>query len=146
MGSIDAPNVKQRRAHWDWVIQVPADFECVDNGDSWQAYADTRTVFVSSAKVVNGASPAPAASLLAVAVRGLAPPSDVERLQFEESGVQGEAQITSSEDGFELKGFACVDGAIATCVIAFERVEHRQWAVDSWRSLRPLPRPWWRFW
>jgi hypothetical protein len=144
-------DVKQCRATGSWAILVPANFEEVNNDDSWQAHADTRFVYVSSIKVGGEDSPVPVASLRTTVSLKLAPSSEVERHQFAESGVEGEAQITSTKAGLELKGFTCVDGCVATCVISFEQSQHRDWALATWKSLRPLadaPRPnhWWRFW
>ena len=146
-----ANDAKLCRATGSWAITVPATFEEVNNGDSWQAHADTRIVYVSSMNVTTGASRVSAASLRATVSRRLAPPSEVERHQFTESGVEGEAQISGIDGAFELKGFTCVDGCVATCVINFGQAQHRDWALATWRSLQPhaagaTPRPWWRFW
>lgn len=143
-------DVKHCQATPTWTITVPAHFAEVDNGDSWQCHADTRTIYVSSMKVANGSSPVPATALRDLAARKLGQPREVERLQFVGSGVEGDAQITTTGTGFELKGFACVDGGVATCVISFEQLTDRDWAVDTWQSLRPIsvakPRAWWRIW
>jgi hypothetical protein len=141
------PDKKVCQATPSWRISVPTDFVEIQNGDSWQSHADTRVVYVSSMKVGNRSAPALAATLLATAARGLAPPSEVERYRFEEAGVVGEAQIAQTADGFELKGVACVDGNVATCVINFERRDQQDWAISTWRSLQgATPRPWWRVW
>jgi hypothetical protein len=144
-------DAKQCRATGSWAILVPATFDEVDNGDSWQAYADTRVVYVSSMRVENGEGPVPAAYLRATASGKLAPPTEVERHHFVEPGVEGEAQISGTDGRFELKGFTCVDGCVATCVISFEEAQHRDWALATWKSLQPRaavakPSPWWRFW
>ena len=131
-----AEDTKQCRATGDWTIIVPRNFAEIDNGDSWQAHAGTRCVYVSSMSVagVNGA--VPAAALFATASRKLAPPSEAERHSFEESGRHAGAQIIQTATGFDLKGFTCVDGCIATCVISFVEQTDRDWAVATWRSLR----------
>ena len=142
---------KHCQATPSWSIFVPTDFVEVHNADSWQAHAGPRIVYVSSMKVANGENRAPAAALRVMAARKLAPPSEVERYPRDEVEVQGDAQITSSATGFELKGFACADGNVATCVINFDHDDDRDWAIATWRSLQPAslpakPRPWWRFW
>lgn len=134
-------DMKRCQATPTWTISVPSDFTAIDNGDSWQAQDDTRVVYVSSMKVANGGSPVPATVLRASLARSLEPASADERYQLEEPGVAGDAQIISTADGFELKGFACTDGDLATCVISFEQGDHREWAVSTWQSLRPTSAP-----
>jgi hypothetical protein len=143
--------LKHCQATPTWTISVPVDFAEIHNGDSWQAHAGSRVVYVSSMKVTNGETPVPAAALLATAARKLAPASDAERHRRDEADVQGDAQVISMAAGLELKGFACADGSVATCLIHFDQLDDREWAVTTWRSLRPVAspaerRPWWRFW
>jgi hypothetical protein len=144
-------DLKHCQATPSWTISVPVDFAEIDNGDSWQAHADTRSVYVSSVKVAEAGSPVSSTALRATVARKLAPQSAAERHNLDESGVQGDAQILRTATGFELRGFACTDGVVATCVINFDHEDHREWAIGIWRSLRPVPRsvkanPWWRFW
>jgi hypothetical protein len=151
VGDFEMGEVKSCRATGNWVLLVPANFEELNNGDSWQAHADTRTVYVSSMKAASGGSPVPVAALRATVSRKLGPPSAGERHDFAEAGVEGEAQVTSTDAGFELKGFTCVDGCVATCLISFQQPDQRDWALATWRSLQPLDaavktKPWWRFW
>src|SRR3954468_16383456 len=129
-------DTKRSQATPSWTIAIPPDFSTIDNADSWQAHADTRVVYVSSIKVENGGSPVLATVLRAAVARSLEPASEGARHQLEESGVLGDAQISSTATGFELKGFACSDGELATCVISFEQGDHREWAVSTWQSLR----------
>jgi len=141
---------KHCHATGSWIVDVPANFAEIDNGDSWQGHADTRVVYVSSMKVANGSVPASAISLRATISRKLDPPSTVERHALESSDRLGDAQIARGDTGFQLKGFTCVDGCIATCIISFELPEHHDWTLATWRSLRPFTRQkttaWWRFW
>jgi hypothetical protein len=141
-------DLKHCQATPSWKISVPVSFVEIDNGDSWQAHADTRVVFVSSMKVVSAGTPVPASALRATAARRLGPDPEGGRYDLEGSDVQGDAQIVRKTEGLELKGFACADGIVATCVINFDRDDQREWAVATWRSLRPssAKRPWWRFW
>ena len=91
----------------------------------------------------------PAAALFATASKKLAPPSEAERHSFEEPGLNAGAQIAQTDTGFDLKGFTCVDGCVATCVISFAEQTDRDWAVATWGSLRPSaskPKAWWRVW
>lgn len=144
-----AEDTKQCRAMGGWTIVVPKHFAEIDNGDSWQAHAGARCVYVSSMSVADANGPVPAAALFATASRKLAPPSEAERHSFEESGRHAGAQITQTATGFDLKGFTCVDGCVATCVISFAEQTDRDWAVATWRSLRfsaSKPKPWWHLW
>jgi len=102
-------------------------------------------------KVANGGSPVPATSLRATVERKLAPHSEAERHHFDGSSAVGDAQIICTATGFELKGFMCTDGCVATCAINFPHGEHREWAIATWKSLRPVPsaekpKSWWRIW
>ena len=128
---------------------MPNHFAEIDNGDSWQAHAGTQCIYVSALKVVDANGVVSAATLFAAASSKLAPPSQAERLSFEEPGLKAEAQITPTATGFDLKGFTCNDGCVATCLISFAEKTDRDWAIATWRSLRPSvskAKPWWRLW
>ena len=132
-----------------WTILVPRHFAEIDNGDSWQAHAGTLCVYVSSMTVADANGAVPAATLFSTASRKLAPPSEAERHSFEEAGLKGGAQIIRTNTGFDLKGITCVDGCVATCVISYVEQADRDWAISTWKSLRPSapkPKPWWRLW
>jgi len=116
-----AEDTKQCRPMKGWTIVVPRNFAEIDNGDSWQAHAGMRCVYLSSMRVANANGVVPATALFATASRKLAPPSEADRHSFEEPGLNGGAQITQTDTGFELKGFTCVDGCVATCVISFAK-------------------------
>ena len=144
-----AEDTKQCGVAGGWTIVVPRNFAEIDNGDSWQAHAGARCVYVSSMRVADANDAVPAATLFATASKKLAPPSEAERHSFEEPGLNAGAQIVPTDTGFDLKGFTCVDGCVATCVISCAEQTDRDWAVATWRSLRPSaskPKPWWRFW
>lgn len=129
-----------------WTVVVPTTFAEIDNGDSWQAHEAARCVYVSSLVVTGPMGAAPAAALFATASKRLA--ADADSDSFEERGLYASAQISETASGFELKGFTCVDGHVATCVISFAAPTDRDWAIATWKSLRfePTPKPWWRFW
>ncbi len=132
-----------------WMITVPRSFTESDNGDSWQAHAGDRCVYVSSMTVANANGAVSAPALFSTASRKLAPPSEAERHAFEGPGLHAGAQITTTESGFDLKGITCIDGCVATCVISYARQGDRDWAVSTWKTLRPWapkPKPWWRLW
>jgi hypothetical protein len=131
-----------------WSIAVPVQFSEINNSDSWQATADTRCVYVSSIKVGGGdKGPPPASALCAASSSTLGKAPSAERLRFEQSAMVGAAAIQHLDIGFELRAVMCVDGCVATCVINFENHEHRNWAIETWQSLRAVEKkPWWRLW
>jgi hypothetical protein len=131
-----------------WSVSVPCHFEETNNGDSWQAFADSRCVYVSSMKVGGGAKEATAAVLCASAAKRIGTSPPAARLRFAELDLIGEAELKNPEQGFELRGVMCVDGGVATCVISFSEQRDRDWAIGTWQSLRPLEeeKPWWKFW
>ena len=144
-----AEDTKQCRVTGGWTIVVPSNFAEIDNGDSWQAHEGARCVYVSSMRVADANGAVPAAALFATASINLVPLSEAEHHSFEEPGLNAGAQIAQTDTGFDLKGFTCVDGCMATCVISFAEQTDRDWAVATWRSLRPSaskPKPWWRVW
>jgi hypothetical protein len=117
----------------EWTIAVAPGFRQIDNGDSWQAYQGERVVYVSSIVVRDaGGSKTPAESLCATAARTLDPETD----RFRHSGpnARGEAQIKREADHWQLKGFMCVAGILATCVIDYASGDE-EWAIATWRSL-----------
>jgi hypothetical protein len=126
---------------------VPVQFREINNGDSWQSTADTRTVYVSSMKVGGGKVPPSASALCAASSKTLGQTPEADRLRFEQADVVGAAGIQNLDRGFALRGVMCVDGCVATCVINFENHNHRDWAIATWQSLRAVEKkPWWRFW
>ena len=144
-----AEDTKQCRVTEGWTIVVPKNFVEIDNGDSWQAHAGMRCVYVSSMTVTDANGTVPAAALFATVSKNLTPPSEAEPHSFAEPGLNAGAQIIQTDTGFDLKGFTCVDGCVATCVISFVEQTDRDWAVATWRSLRfstSKPKPWWRLW
>ena len=68
--------------------------------------------------------------------RKLSPSSGAELDSFEESGLNAGAQITRTPTGFDLKGFTCVDGCVATCVISFAEQTDRDWAIANMLARR----------
>ena len=63
-------------------------------------------------------------------------------LQHEDGPVRGRARVTSdASSGLEvavLEGFSAVTGSGAAMRVEFDRSEDWQWALDLWRSLRPV--------
>ena len=115
-----------------WRFNLDAEFQLIDNGDSVQAVAGDRVVYVSAMRVGAVAEVPSAAQLRMTASRTL---RSSERMSHAAGGVEGEAEVRREADSFALHGFMCAPGAIATCVISFRRPGQAEWAESLWRSL-----------
>jgi len=118
-----------------WSILIGAEFEVVNNGDSVQAVAGERTVYVSSLQV-GAPVPVPGDQLRAVASRRL---GAGERISHAVSACQGDATVSRVGDKWRLEGTMCADGTVATCMVDFNAAEDRAWAESVWRSLECRP-------
>ena len=76
----------------------------------------------------------PAKSLSLIAKKKLIN-SNYSTIDFEKSELYGNAVIIKNGNGYQLKGFVCALGSIATCLIDFEIPEDAAWARDTWESL-----------
>jgi len=143
--------LKDCRASGNWLVSVPAEFEEVNNGDSWQARAGGRIVYVSSLMVLESGTPVPPESLCASASEKLVPAPDAQRHHFAVGGRVGEVQIARTATGYQLQGSMCVAGRVALCVIDFASADERDWALSTWKSIRQADtseakKPWWVLW
>ena len=119
----------------DWTISIGPEFETIDNGDSWQAYDGSRVVYVSSIAVLDAnGKVTPADSLRATAIRSFGT-SLGERHSYSQGSLRGEAEVKPESGHWQLKGFMCATGTVATCVVDFPDDRDREWAVSTWRSL-----------
>ena len=118
-----------------WTLSLPADFEEINNGDSWQAVANDRIVYISAigAKGKDGLL-IPAETLCATAGRALDPTREQHR--FSTPPLAGVAQLTREDGHSQLMGFVCAAGTVATCVVNFDNESDSEWALTTWRSLR----------
>ncbi len=120
----------------DWTIAVPPEFELIDNGDSWQAHSGNRVVYVSSIAVRDaGGEVTPADALRATATRTFGE-SGSERLSYSEGTLRGEAEVRRESGHWQLKGFMCARGTVATCVVDYGDPQDKAWAVATWQSLK----------
>ena len=118
-----------------WSVLVAPGFQTIDNGDSWQAYCDSRVVYVSSLAVETpDGIKTPKEAIRAAATKRFALPAQG-RLIRENSGLCGEAEIARDGAVLRLKGFMCVDGSVATCVIDYAEEQDKDWAIRTWESL-----------
>jgi hypothetical protein len=118
-----------------WTILLAPGFKTVLNGDGWQAYADGRVIYVGVLGVKDSSGrPPPAEELRTTAARKFAGAREP-RLVHESAGVCGEAIVAEEGGAFQLKGFMCSAGTIATCIIDFQNESDKEWAIASWKSL-----------
>jgi len=115
-----------------WTLLVGPGFEVRDNGDSVQAVAGDRIVYLSSLRIGAPGAAVPAARIRALVAARLGPG---ERLSHVGPSVQGDAEIRSKGDAWQLTGSMCADGTVATCVIDFRASSDRSWAISVWQSL-----------
>jgi hypothetical protein len=119
-----------------WSIAIPRDFKRVDNGDSWQAFDQHRSVYLSSLSIgdSDGHSTTPTdISELGARVLG----KDIADGIVERGAgrLRGQAAVHSTSAGLELKGFVATEGRVAVCVIHADDVRFKAWAIDVWKSI-----------
>lgn len=120
----------------DWSVLLPQHFSVLRAADSWQAHHDDRIAFVSSLAVTTTPGlPTTADALCATGARALSVPEE-QRLHHTGIGHRGVAEVRRAAEGWQLKGFMCVDGSIATCVLDYREEQHAAWAEATWRSLQ----------
>jgi hypothetical protein len=118
-----------------WSVLLAPGFRTIDNGDSWQAYRDSRVVYVSSLAVEEpDGSKTPKEAIRVAATRRFALP-EPEWLIRDNPRLCGVAEIAPDGAVLRLKGFMCVDGSIATCVIDYAEQRDKDWAIRTWESL-----------
>jgi hypothetical protein len=117
-----------------WSISVPRSFRLIDNGDSWQAHEGERVVYVSSIAVEDAeGSPTAPEALCVTAARAFG--EEGERHSHSAEEVRGVAEIRREADHWQLKGFMCAAGTVATCLIDYLDPRDNEWALAVWRSL-----------
>ena len=132
---IDGGGTRRVSAAGKWTIAIPTHFEQIDNQDSWQAYAGSRVIYVSALTVrESDGMLTPIESLRTTAVRTLAGSSGL-RLTHSVDSLHGEAEVNREGAAWQLKGYMCAVGTIATCVVDYPMEEDFAWAVTTWRSL-----------
>ena len=115
-----------------WRLDLGKEFRVIDNGDSIQAVAGDRVVYLSAMQISSGTRVPTAAEVRATASRSL---RSSERMSHRGHAVEGEAEIRRDAESLSLHGVMCASGALATCVISFKAAEDAAWAESVWRSL-----------
>ena len=122
----------------NWSIVVPGSFETIVDDESWQAFDEERVVYFSSLTVGGGpAGPPPAEELLTSF------PAPEGRLleTFEHKGnrVIGKAALVEVEEAgrtlLRLSATSATRGSVGISTIDLYDPSHRQWALDTWKSI-----------
>lgn len=120
------------RATGPWSFVIGPEFELIDNGDSVQAAAGQRVVYISSKSVSSKGVPVNTAEIRATAARSFDSGAVLAHVAETE---EGDAQIRQESDSLRLYGTMCSEGTIATCVIDFPDRDDEPWAISVWKSL-----------
>ena len=123
-----------------WSIEVPGDFAREWDGErTWTGWNLSRTVWFHAVGFTkpDGSSPSPAEAVT-VGRRSLPEGEPVPGIDRE--GVRGEAVFGEvEEDGrtvWRLSGVTAADGQLVVCHVYTEDPTDRDWAVQTWHSLR----------
>lgn len=123
-----------------WSIEVPGDFaQEWDDERTWTGWNLTRTVWFHAVGFTkpDGSRPTPAE---AVAVGRRSLPEGTAVPGVDRNGLRGEAVFGETvEDGrqvWRLSGVSAAEGQLVVCHVYIEDVADRDWAVQTWQSLR----------
>ena len=124
-----------------WTIRVPGSFLEEPSEEGWSAGDANRAVYASITSVAErGGAPVPAADLVEAAE-----PLTPETLTYEGEGLVGRARLVPdrslhwpnpTEPRSALQGVMAAAGELVVVRIAFEDPGGRDWAIESWQSLR----------
>jgi hypothetical protein len=116
-----------------WSLRIPGSFaESWEDERTWYAWDATRTVRFSCFSITNeDGTPQSAEEILGTYV-------DIkETFEHDEAGVIGRAYLAHSMDEhWNLHGRTAVSGSLAVCTITIGSPDDRNWALETWRSLR----------
>jgi hypothetical protein len=118
-----------------WSIRLPGSFaERWDDDDSWCAWDATRTVWFTAFAVAGSGPPRSAEELLS-----WAPEPEGEGLEHRGGELISKATVGRiEEDGewlWRLRVHAAVPGHRVVCSIVYSDPAHRDWAIETWRSV-----------
>ncbi len=126
-----------------WSVEVPGNFAREwDDGRTWTAWDDTRTVWFHALGYSKpDGEPPTADEALDVGRRSL--PKGEELPPWERDGVVGEAVFGPHDDDgrtvWRLSGLAATAGRLVVCNVYVADEKARGWAVETWKSLRHEP-------
>lgn len=122
-----------------WKIRIPGSMweEFDEDGSTWSAWEPGRTVWFSSLEFQpkEGLGPKTPAGVLDTLKSG-----EGERLDFTDGDVAGRAFIRRQEEAerklWHLEGKVAKMRQVALCNIYYENAADRDWAVETWKSVR----------
>lgn len=126
-----------------WSILVPGSFAEAweDDGGTWVAWDQTRTVRVTTLSI--GAKGAPAEP---EAILGPSKPDDaaVQRFDYRDRWLLGRASLVPTEENgkrfWRLTGESAIPGGLGIVTVFFDDEADRDWALGTWKSLaHPAP-------
>ena len=117
----------------NWSIIIEADFERINNGDSWQACKEEQIVYVSTMTIKDKNNN----DVLAETIRDTTakPSNGQKQFSYEDKKRLGAADLKQDKKGWQLNGFMCTNGSLAICVINFNDESNLEWALEVWKSL-----------
>jgi len=124
-----------------WTIQVSgsfSDFEEDENNDL-SAWDPPREIWFTAFSI-SGKSPRKAFEDARKEIKKSKPEYLIERDSFIAQASINKKRRDSGEDYFILKSSNVAPGKRAVCTILFSQPEDREWALETWRSIRP-PKP-----
>ena len=121
-----------------WAIDLPGSFGDERSPDRWTGSDAGRTVTLAAAPTAIDGAPMSAEAFLAEYAADLG----ADAIEHEAGPVRGRARIASEAGtGIEigrLDGYSGVRGSGAVVRIEFEDPADWKWAIDTWRTVRPL--------
>lgn len=124
----------------NWNITLPGYFynDLEDNGETVVYWYKGKTVWGSSLQVQDKEDvPAPAGKLLDDFFAGEKEADFTEVITIDNEALKGKAGISYSEEGYwVLNGDSAVDGSVAIVTICYDDESDRDWAVETWKTVR----------
>lgn len=130
-----APTGKRIPVARGWTVEVPADFEVIDNGDSVQALKGSRIVYLSAPELPAAASGDGAHALCEQMSALFAIVPRKNRLTYAAGKLEGRAGFFLEGRLWRFKGVMCANGAVSLAVADLPGAKDRDWAIEIWRSL-----------
>ncbi len=127
-----------RISHEGWSLEVPGSYAERRTSEEWWGGGAGRAITLAATRTgLDDGTPMPAATFIDQFAGELGAGS----LRQAEGEVLGRARlVTDASSGIEvgvLEGYSAIRGSGAAIKVEFDDPEDWQWAVETWRSLRP---------
>ncbi len=121
-----------------WGVDLPGSFTDRRSADEWSGSDAGRTVTIAAAATAIDDIPMSPTAFLERVAGSLGP----DAIEHADGLIRGRARIsTDASTGVEvatLDGFSAVTGSGAAIRVEFDDPNDWKWAIDTWRSLRPV--------